>query len=671
MRRQTLKNFVVSFTVSTLLFSLATQSALDFHKQGDLNTLKVANKARVENAQNVLDARLERAVTELRTIADTPVVKSLIEKNTQMNRVQTQNLFMSFAREQKLFNQIRYLDQSGQEIVRVDYDAIKRAHVIPDDQLQNKKDRYYFQNAIHLDKGDISISPLDLNIERDEIEIPYNPMIRFSMPVFDQQGKTRGVLIINLFGQAIIDRYKKVMGSNTQNQTMLIDQDANWLVAPDPQLEWGFMFGRSNEFAQQHPQVWAEISRHYNGHFQNEDGLYTYNTVYPLNWAVNSAKSLDDALVSQRAYIKNHHYAWKIITFTPTVNLPSSALNRSYSTLFLYLLGVFFLLLITALLSYFVATRQVLRRELALNNRQHKEILNNLGEGIAVLNKDSVVIETNPEAERLLGRSRSEIIGQNAHELFHGHSNTSSSQHSHACEILKVTHSGQIYRNEDEVFYRKDHSPLEVGVVVTPLTTEDEEMIGAVVAFRDMTKIKAYQDRIYHLAYHDILTHLPNRRLLNDHMGLTLKMAERYERKFALIFIDLDKFKGINDLYGHDAGDVLLNWVASKLKVAVREVDTVSRQGGDEFVILLSEVKSVENVNRVAAKILNEITLQKANILGHLLDVGMSMGIAVYPDHGKSIEALMQAADHAMYIAKRSGSNQYCISGEDPKSVAS
>lgn len=668
MKKQALIFFVISFLAAVILFTLALKVVLYTHAKNELKTLKLSNRAKVENAHSVLDASFERAVAEVRTIANTPAVRALIENNNPAQRYNVQQLFLAFSQQQKIFNQIRFLDVQGQEVVRVDSNH-QQAYAIPEDQLQNKKDRYYFQDAMALKAGEVFISPLDLNVENNKIEIPYNPMIRFAMPVFNQSGEKRGIVIVNLFGEMMLNRYRTIMNSQTDNQSMLVDQDGNWLVAPDPKLEWGFMFGRPAEFAKQHPALWKKLSQHESGQYSNDDGLYTYSTLYPLDWMQQTSMDALSRLPNRQQNLDNHDYFWKIISFRPNQLLPSAKISNSHKTLTLYITGLLLLLLLTAYISYVAAARQQLRREISSNNRQHKQILNNLGEGVAVLDKQGIVIEANPEARKLLGWDKEEIIGHEAHRLFHVSPGSTEVDVFSQCPINSVTLTGQTYRNQDEVFYRKDKTQLSVGVVTTPLTTEEQEIIGAVLSFRDMTEIKAFQEKILQLAYHDTLTNLPNRRMLQDRIALALGLAQRNQRKFAIIFIDLDKFKAVNDDYGHDVGDELLKWVANKLALAVRDIDTVSRQGGDEFVVLLSEMKTVDNAHIVARKVLTHITQEPANILGHLLAVQVSIGIAVYPDHGMNVDELMQAADSAMYLAKRTGSNHYCIFGADVQSL--
>ena len=161
-----------------------------------------------------------------------------------------------------------------------------------------------------------------------------------------------------------------------------------------------------------------------------------------------------------------------------------------------------------------------------------------------------------------------------------------------------------------------------------------------------------------HLAQHDFLTNLPNRVQLNDRLTQAIALAARNERRLALLFVDLDRFKGINDTLGHAVGDQLLQSVAQRLLSCVRTSDTVSRLGGDEFLILLAEIEHLEDAARIAAKILQALTLPY-QIGEHQLHISASIGISVYPTDGRQSDELIKHADTAMYHAKQKGRNQY------------
>lgn len=164
-----------------------------------------------------------------------------------------------------------------------------------------------------------------------------------------------------------------------------------------------------------------------------------------------------------------------------------------------------------------------------------------------------------------------------------------------------------------------------------------------------------------HLAYHDFLTGLPNRMLLVERLTQAIGMAKRHGKQIALLFMDIDYFKKINDCFGHAVGDQLLCEVAAEIVSCVRGTDTVSRHGGDEFVVLLTELEESNDAVLIARKIRGRFSLPRL-IDGHELQVSLSIGISVYPEDGVSADSLMRHADKAMYSVKGSGRNRYQFS---------
>lgn len=181
---------------------------------------------------------------------------------------------------------------------------------------------------------------------------------------------------------------------------------------------------------------------------------------------------------------------------------------------------------------------------------------------------------------------------------------------------------------------------------------------GLLGASLNITEHKAAQARMAFMTHHDSLTGLPNRILLRDRVGQAIAHAERSSGKVALLFIDLDHFKTINDSLGHPVGDALLRTVAARLQDCVRDSDTVSRQGGDEFLILLPDIRDAEAVVSVVSKILGQL-VQPVRIEGHDLSITLSVGVTVYPDDGNDFDTLLKKADTAMYYAKQAGRNTY------------
>ena len=216
---------------------------------------------------------------------------------------------------------------------------------------------------------------------------------------------------------------------------------------------------------------------------------------------------------------------------------------------------------------------------------------------------------------------------------------------------------GKAWRGE-VVNRRRDGSLFTVVQNVTPLFDNQGALTNFLAVQQDVTEQKELEREIEFLAYHDVLTGLPNRMLFQDRMQQEITQAKRDGTDFALLFVDLDGFKNVNDTFGHTAGDNLLKMVAERLRACVREGDTVARLSGDEFTLLLRDITDDEGLKRVAAKIIQSLA-QPYDMTEYSATVTASIGISLYPEHARGMEKLMIYADEAMYLAKHSGKNNF------------
>jgi len=199
---------------------------------------------------------------------------------------------------------------------------------------------------------------------------------------------------------------------------------------------------------------------------------------------------------------------------------------------------------------------------------------------------------------------------------------------------------------------RKDGSAYLSSLYVHTLSDTRGRVVNRIGIFSDITESRMAQENVRHQAQHDYLTNLPNRLLFYDRFNQQMALANRHKSRFALIFFDLDKFKPVNDSLGHQAGDLLLIAVAKRLTAAVREIDTVSRFGGDEFAILLSDIAGQQEVCALSDKI-QQLLNEPFSIETHSVSISASIGYALYPDHGKDIETMLNHADAEMYKTKQ------------------
>jgi diguanylate cyclase (GGDEF)-like protein len=204
---------------------------------------------------------------------------------------------------------------------------------------------------------------------------------------------------------------------------------------------------------------------------------------------------------------------------------------------------------------------------------------------------------------------------------------------------------------------------------MTKRNENGQVIIGYQGIIRDITATKKAEETIRHMAYHDALTGLPNRVLFNDRLAMAMANAQRHGKNIAVMMLDLDKFKQVNDVLGHKIGDLLLKAVAERLSKTLRESDTVARMGGDEFMVILPEIAHEYDAGIVAEKIL-EIFHWSFRLDTNELSVTTSVGVAIYPQDGKDPETLVKHADIAMYYSKGMGRNKYsCYNHEMTDSV--
>ncbi len=280
------------------------------------------------------------------------------------------------------------------------------------------------------------------------------------------------------------------------------------------------------------------------------------------------------------------------------------------------------------------------------------KVFKNTAEGVIVTDSEAKILEVNQAFTEISGYTREEVIGRNPSILKSGRHEESF--YRDMWHSLKET--GQ-WRGE--IWNRcKDGSIFPTWQNISSVQNADNQVTHYVSVFSDISQLKQSQQKLEHLAHHDALTDLPNRALLNERLEQAIKHADRHKTQFALMMIDLDHFKHVNDSLGHPIGDELLIKIASDLVSGIRGNDTVARIGGDEFVMLLEDIEISENVAISAEKLL-AIFSNPISLNHHELQISASIGICLYPADGKETETLLRNADAAMYRAKEQGRNNY------------
>lgn len=290
------------------------------------------------------------------------------------------------------------------------------------------------------------------------------------------------------------------------------------------------------------------------------------------------------------------------------------------------------------------------RKQAERHLRLSAEVFEHLGEAIMITDAENRIVSVNRAFTSITGYAPDEVIGSNPKVLSSGRQARAFYQELWTELLEKGVWQGEVWDR------RKNGELYPQWLNISVVRDADGRSTHHVAVFSDISERKAVEERIRYLAEVDALTNLPNRVVLSDRLEQTLELSRRAEQQFAVLFLDIDRFKNINDSLGHSVGDALLRETAMRLRAALRVTDTVTRQGGDEFVILLPDVHDEDQVAHLASKILETVS-RPLNVEQHVLSTTASIGVAMFPSDGNDVETLLKNADAAMYVAKSSGRN--------------
>jgi diguanylate cyclase (GGDEF)-like protein/PAS domain S-box-containing protein len=268
------------------------------------------------------------------------------------------------------------------------------------------------------------------------------------------------------------------------------------------------------------------------------------------------------------------------------------------------------------------------------------------------------IIAANRNFYDTLGFTEKEVIGRHCYAVTHRHGSPCTGPDD-PCPLVAVLKTGSNTVFEHAHRHRDGHT-VYMEVSVSPLKDRAGHVRFVIHVARDITERKRTEQRLRYLAFHDIITDLPNRLLFNDRFQQAILRAARTKESVAVMLMDLDRFKDVNDNLGHRIGDLLLKSIAGRFLQSLRKTDTIARLWGDEFGILVDGTGSIASIRKIARKIL-KVFKSPLIVEGYELKVTASLGISVYPDHGDNIEQMLRQADQAMYQAKKKGRNNFEI----------
>lgn len=674
-------------TIGAIILVVTGALALKFVEESRLKDAYLSEqRAGLEQKLHIEKSRLIQAIGVLRQdalfLSATPPVSGIVfaasahgqgVRHGETGKVweeRLQQIFSSFLETHPGYYQLRFIGvaDGGREIVRLD-NRDGRIEITPPGMLQRKADSDYFKATLGLRDGEVYLSEFNLNREEGILQYPYRPTLRAAVPVFAPSGRIFGMVVINMGMGDFLESVASGLPAGVR--AYLTNTNGQYLYHPDEQRFFGFERGGQHTIITDFPQIGAMFSRH------EPDYL-------PLQ-AV--AMKTDQYLAAERIYfdasdpVRFLLLAYHMPDITAAARIAAIPLEQVAGGFFAMLLvsGVALLFLrwtFAPLEQMAAAARKIAVGDMVvvlpqkgcgeiaalgdaldamLDKLRVAAIAFETHEAIVITDRYPKILRVNRAFQDITGYTAEEVIGRNPNILSAERKPDAFYEEMWATIIREGKWSGEMLdkRKNGEIYPKR--------LTVTAVTAPDGTLTHYVGSFVDITERKKAEEEINRLVFFDPLTSLPNRRLMLDRLQQALANSARSGRHGAIMFIDLDNFKAINDTKGHDIGDLILIEVARRLQSCMREGDTVSRLSGDEFVVMLQDIGTeAEHVatqaEEVGKKILAAID-QPYLIRDEEYHSTASIGVNLFADHATTPDTLLKTADIAMYQAKSSGRN--------------
>lgn len=558
---------------------------------------------------------IQESENDVRSIKRSNNFELYLKNKSGQNKESLSDIFIAIVNANRNINQLRYINEFGDEEIRVNQDSTKGAFIVSSNALQNKKNRYYFKEIKSLKPGVYWHSRIDLNVENDLIEKPYNPVIRIGSGIF-QYGQFRGMVIINIS----MNNFLRDFITLNNFLSYIVDKDGLFLIHPKPDYSWGRYLGEKTSLKKEFPEQYENIlsNKIYSGHF-----VYSY----PLE-----------------AYIANREGLKLILKLKPKVlnSIKNSEIKTSIYLMVIIILLSFPVALLIALIP---ASLQAQKEKLLLKLSKYTDIIDRFVI-TSSLDGGGIIKDVSSAYCKVSGYEKKEVAGK----LYNFNKGSEAAQIYN--EVWKTISNGQIWRGELHN-KKKDRTSYWVDSIITP---EFAGRSNSIVGYSEVSFEITDKKEIQRLAETDGLTQISNRMKTETLLIYEIERSKRGSCNLGILIADIDHFKLINDTHGHIAGDTVLTEFARLAQLLIRKSDTVGRWGGEEFLVICPET-SLEALKIVAEKIRSGVEQHKFPIINKMT---LSLGVAVL-DKNDDLDSLINRADQGLYEAKNNGRNQVGI----------
>ncbi len=409
-RRAAWRHFLPTAAILTAALLALALPAFAVLVDRELRQIEAAERQSVRAVTVSIRDRIHALGEDARFIASRHVTLEVARSPGPVSQARLAEEFVDFAKGRRVYDQVRLLDATGRELVRVNWNGGRPA-AVADAELQDKRDRYYFTDAIDLGQGALYLSPLDLNVEHGLVEVPHKPMIRAATPVFVDGGTPRGVLVLNYLGQGLLTALRAEAGA-AAGRMVLLDQEGRWLSSPVDGQAFSFMFGRKDQFGAHHAEAWSRMSAAEGGQFTGADGLWTFGAVHPLGEGLNTAQGNAAPSGPSLGDLSHHAYRWTVATLVPAASLAQVRWRAAALVAGGWALACLLALWGASRWAALGARRDAAEAALRDERRLLSTVLGSMTEGLLIHDAAGRVVAANTAAGLILGVPVERLLGQ-------------------------------------------------------------------------------------------------------------------------------------------------------------------------------------------------------------------------------------------------------------------
>jgi len=411
------KRFILFFLPSSLIFIIAVVATQRLTMNAKIESVRNAETLNIRKQKDIIINNLTHIFSDLTFLANQQDLTRISDSISMTGRRFLGIDFKLFLESKSVYDQIRFINPEGMEMVRANFNSGSPA-IVSADQLQSKKHRYYFTKTVSWQKSEVFISPMDLNMEHGEIEIPRKPVIRFGTPVINNAGENRGLVMLSYLGNTLINELTST-SSKRQSEFMLLNSEGYWLIGPRPEDDWTFMYDERlhRTFGNDHPQAWEKISRSESGHFVENGRMYTYDTFHPRELLIEAGMGSNTSSEGFLAHINSSELNWKIVSCISPEVLKNLSRNSFKQLQLFYILIFLFIVTGSWTLAFVMTTRKMSQEALLTSENNYRKIIDESISTIFTTNVQGDLTYINPSAKGLTGFSAKELFEKSFTEI--------------------------------------------------------------------------------------------------------------------------------------------------------------------------------------------------------------------------------------------------------------